>query len=309
MLDTPAVTPSPEKVSEDEPAKQGSIVDDSDDGFEFICDEEPHMIRGPLAPGYASLYLGQRFTDLDRGPGPFPVSHPAQGYEIVRKLGWGEQGSVWLARRLENACQPSFAAIKVLTSSVSKAIIYDESFEMRALLRTARRVMSDHPGRPYCTLLLDAFLYQTPDSLHFCFVFEPLSFSLHEYVEVERRERGKFGFSVDGLRNIARQVLRAVSYIHGNGYIHTDIKSDNIFIDVGVSNEAIAKYLAEHASRTYPARQEPRVSLDHIITVMSEPLPPFSLPDRNGLRLKLGDLGAERDRQIYDSNANTVEGT
>ena len=113
---------------------------------------------------------------------------------------------------------------------------------------------------------------------------------------------------MEGLKNIVRQVLIAVSYVHAIGFVHTgtsvafstradcetfpDIKSDNIIIDDDVQNEAIAKYLAEHPSQTYPARHEHAVSPDPIITVVSEPLPPFNLPNRDRLRLKLGDFGA-----------------
>ncbi|KAJ2932114.1 hypothetical protein H1R20_g4979, partial [Candolleomyces eurysporus] len=294
----PAVAPGPRNGGETEPVKPGDIVmlHESEDGesdatVEFACDEEPHMLKPPFAPGYASLHLGQQLTDLNRGPQPFWEPGPGQGdYEIVRKLGWGQEASVWLARRLENSSQTSFVAIKVLTSAVTRAIGRKESFELPALFAIDDGDMN-HPGRPYCTLLLDLFIYSDMHGLHYCLVFEPLSLSLDKYIEAERSEGRDFGFSMEGLRNIVRQVLLAVSYAHAIGFVHTDIKSNNIFIDVGLWNEAIAKYLAEHPSRTYPARHEPNISSDPIITVMSEPLPPFNLPDRNRLRLKLGDFG------------------
>ncbi|KAJ2936997.1 hypothetical protein H1R20_g91, partial [Candolleomyces eurysporus] len=234
---SPAVAPSPREDDEAETANPGTIfitLDDSDDdlgdAFEIPCDEEPHMIGPPMSPGYIPLHLGQQFTDLDRGPEPFSLPHPAEGYEIVRKLGWGQEGSVWLARRLENASQTSFVAIKFLTASITSACIQKESFELNALLALTKGAM-DHPGRTYCTLLLDIFIYP-------------------------------------------------------------DIKSDNIFIDAGVQDEVIAKYLADNPSRTYPVRHDPSLSPDPIITVMSEPLPPFNSPDRDALRIKLGDFGA-----------------
>jgi serine/threonine-protein kinase SRPK3 len=56
---------------------------DDDGGEIFVCDEEPHMLAPELGYGYYPLTLGER---LDRDK-----------YEIVRKLGWGQNSSVWLA--------------------------------------------------------------------------------------------------------------------------------------------------------------------------------------------------------------------
>jgi serine/threonine-protein kinase SRPK3 len=61
-------------------------INDKDDGEEFICDEEPHMLSSMLGHGYYPLTLGQKLGD-----GKF---------EIVRKLGWASNSSVWLARTL-----------------------------------------------------------------------------------------------------------------------------------------------------------------------------------------------------------------
>ena len=66
-----------------------SVIINEDATGSFFCDEEPHMLgpeRGPL--GYYPLQLGQVFHhDITK-----------QKYEIVRKLGWGQHSSVWLAR-------------------------------------------------------------------------------------------------------------------------------------------------------------------------------------------------------------------
>ncbi|KAJ2932098.1 hypothetical protein H1R20_g4978, partial [Candolleomyces eurysporus] len=298
-VEAPAIAPRPSKSDTAEPVKQSVTIRDvvfilheSGDGeLDAVQFEEPHMFSPPKASGYAPLHLGQQIVHLDDIPAQFREPEPGEGdYEIVRKLGWGQEGSVWLARELDDSYEPSFVAIKVLTSRVTGATGRKESFELPALDAIEDGDL-DHPGRQHCTLLLDVFLYRSLHGPHFCLVFEPLSASLYDYVEVVRSGQ-EFGFPIDGLRNIIRQVLLAVSYVHSNGFIHTDIKSDNIFIDFGEQNEAIAKYLAEHPSSTYPARHKPSISPDPIITVVSEPLPPFGLLDRNDLRLKLGDFGA-----------------
>ena len=72
--------------------RQGPTIyykNDASHPSEFTCDEEPHMLGmqhgGPI--GYIPLQLGQVFEDLEGGQ-----------YEIVRKLGWATNSSVWLAK-------------------------------------------------------------------------------------------------------------------------------------------------------------------------------------------------------------------
>ena len=57
---------------------------DDNDGEAFHCDEEPHMLSPEQGYGFFPLTLGQTL----RGG----------KLEIVRKLGWGLNSSVWLAR-------------------------------------------------------------------------------------------------------------------------------------------------------------------------------------------------------------------
>ena len=58
-----------------------------EDGEEFTCDEEPHMLGPELGYGYYPVALGQ-------------FIHGGK-LEIVRKLGWATSSSVWLARTHE----------------------------------------------------------------------------------------------------------------------------------------------------------------------------------------------------------------
>ena len=60
---------------------------EGDDLRVFECEEEPHMLPMSMGGGYAPLQLGEK---LKSGKSGFE-------YEIVRKLGWGASGSVWLA--------------------------------------------------------------------------------------------------------------------------------------------------------------------------------------------------------------------
>jgi serine/threonine-protein kinase SRPK3 len=65
-------------------------INDKEDGEEFVCDEEPHMLSPEQGFGYYPITLGQKL-----GEGKL---------EIVRKLGWAGYSSVWLARTLGYVC-------------------------------------------------------------------------------------------------------------------------------------------------------------------------------------------------------------
>jgi serine/threonine-protein kinase SRPK3 len=59
-------------------------INDKKDGETFDCDEEPHMLTPEQGFGYYPLTIGQQ---LHEGK-----------LEVVRKLGWAGNSSVWLAR-------------------------------------------------------------------------------------------------------------------------------------------------------------------------------------------------------------------
>jgi serine/threonine-protein kinase SRPK3 len=62
-------------------AREGGGPGEKED---FMCDEEPHILTPEHGYGYFPLMLGHKLND--------------NKYEIVRKLGWGQFSSVWLAK-------------------------------------------------------------------------------------------------------------------------------------------------------------------------------------------------------------------
>lgn len=69
-------------ITDKKPAEGGEQV-------EFVCDEEPHVLRPEQGFGFNPLMLG------DRLKGSEPLNRT---YEVVRKLGYGGSGSMWLVR-------------------------------------------------------------------------------------------------------------------------------------------------------------------------------------------------------------------
>lgn len=74
---------------------------------QHVCDEEPHMLMHEDALGYMPLQLGAK---LARG-----------AYEVVRKLGWGTNSSVWLAREAGTDSDVSCVPIVLSCSFNAKA--------------------------------------------------------------------------------------------------------------------------------------------------------------------------------------------
>lgn len=73
---------------------------------QHVCDEEPHMLMHEDALGYMPVQLGAK---LARG-----------AYEVVRKLGWGTNSSVWLAREAGTGSDATCVPIVLLCSFNAK---------------------------------------------------------------------------------------------------------------------------------------------------------------------------------------------
>ncbi|NLI46322.1 MAG: protein kinase [Acidobacteria bacterium] len=163
---------------------------------------------------------------MDTAPdtvGPTSISAPADAvglpaalagrYAVVRKLGRGAFGDVFLAR--DHILQRDIC-IKVLRDNPDAAASPAESRER--MLREARAAARlKHPNIV---------------TIHDIIADDRLAAIVMEHVEGENlrdmiSRRGALPF--DEAAGIARQVAEALAYAHANGVIHRDIKPANIF--------------------------------------------------------------------------------
>jgi eukaryotic-like serine/threonine-protein kinase len=131
-------------------------------------------------------------------------------YEIVRELGHGGMGQVYLVR---NVISDRIEAMKVLLPDLA------QQGEL------ANRFMRE-------IKLLASFEHPNIAQLRTAFTAENQLVMIMEYVEgdtlAERLEAGPF--SVPDTLNYVSQVLTALSYAHGKGIIHRDIKPANMML-------------------------------------------------------------------------------
>jgi serine/threonine protein kinase len=150
-----------------------------------------------------------------------------QGYEIVRELGEGGMGIVYLAKE-ENL--DTLVAIKLLHRQ------YSSKEEIRERFKNEARMMS---------ALVHTNIVQFR---HFLALPEGLALVM-EYVEgrgLDRMIGEEFGpIPYEKALPIFKQVLQGVGYAHSKGVVHRDIKPSNIivseFCEVKVADFGIAK--------------------------------------------------------------------
>ncbi|KAI0633936.1 kinase-like domain-containing protein [Trametes polyzona] len=259
------------------------------------------MIVHEGALGYMSLNLGDLLAD--------------GLYEIVRKLGWGTNSSVWLAldRYAPSNASPRYIVLKILNTYATDLEHENlgHEFEAHSRLQFARYVPGVgaakiaagapapdinsrskvvHAGYQHCLVLSpdDCFSAYSLHGSHFCYVATTLCGpTLWQIL------RNVHCLPFAATKRVARQTLLALDYIHTKAkLIHGDVKTDNLFIKINADGATIAEYLRDWPSQTYLARSHPAIfNGEPITTVKSEPFPAIGLlPSFNNLDILLGDF-------------------
>ncbi|THH14064.1 hypothetical protein EW146_g6225 [Bondarzewia mesenterica] len=220
--------------------------------------------------------------DLRQGgqdnPGYFParLGHPLeQGrYCIVRKLGWGQYSSVWLAKDEKDN---QFVALKILTCEATTALSASgaehKSDELRILQKIAI-AQPEHRGFKHNLALYDSFEFKGPHGDHQCLVTEVLGCSLDYMRKLE--DDGDWRLNIALTKRVAKQLLCGLEYLHDVcGVVHAGtsfphIKHDNVLFRPLDVPGVVAHELVTKPSVSYDCGTEVFPS---VVPIVSQGLP------------------------------------
>ena len=222
---------------------------DSEDELDDKKLKSEEALKDYCPGGYHPTFIGEKYGRNEE-------------YLIVRKLGWGHFSTVWLAW---DSARSRHVAIKIVRSSSNYS---EAAMDEITLLEKVNSGNDSHEGKKHVVQLLDHFIHEGPNGKHVCMIFEVLGenmlnllmrykdFQSHRQKEIddvitsgENEKRMEVhlsnihdlhilsesygGLPLTLVKQISKQILLALDFLHREcGIIHTDIKPENILVEI-----------------------------------------------------------------------------
>ena len=162
--------------------------------------------------GETAMFGEESDTTFDRGPRPRMPGDTFGRYKILKTLGEGAMGSVYLAHDTQLDRKVALKIPKFDTESESKHI--------DRFLREARSAATlSHPN------ICPVFDVGEIDGTHFMTMAYIQGHTLQEFVNPEKPQRDR------NVANVVRRIALALHEAHINGLVHRDVKPGNVMID------------------------------------------------------------------------------
>ena len=218
------VTNSPLNHQKGHASRSSSSSSSGEDGAENAAEEEDS--EDYCKGGYHPVSPGETYKDGK--------------YVVVRKLGWGHFSTVWLSRDSESG---RHVALKIVRSA---AHYTETAIDEIKLLNKIVQANPEHPGRKHVVSLLDSFEHKGPNGVHVCMVFEVLGENLLGLIKRWNHR----GIPMPLVKQITKQVLLGLDYMHREcGIIHTDLKPENVLIEIGDVEQIVKTFVKDETSK------------------------------------------------------------
>ncbi|KAI4901906.1 hypothetical protein NFI96_013841, partial [Prochilodus magdalenae] len=166
------------------------------------------------------------------------------GYEVLAELGEGAYGKVYKAR--ETAGLQRLVAVKKLNvpgepnTGIPQFMIREV-----ALLRKL-----EHFDHPNIVKLLNVSADVRKQGLDLMLAFEYIDQDLSSFLSTAPEK----GLSTDKIKDVMRQLLRGLDFLHTNTVVHRDLKPDNVLVssrgEVKIADFGLARIYTYHVALT-----------------------------------------------------------